>query len=176
MKQQTLLDSPYVIGAGIGLLDALSFVISKRGLGVTSAFENVAALLERRVAPDLTHINRYMQKREDAPKLDWEAFLVLGLAAGSYLTSRAVPQTQQKGLAPAWKRRFGDDSRTRLVSSFVGGALMMMGARMAKGCTTGHAITGTMQGSASSWIFTPLMFATSVLAARGIYGKEGAVR
>jgi hypothetical protein len=176
MKQQNWADSPYVIGAGIGLLDALSFAVSKRGLGVTSPFENAAAWMERRLAPDITHINQYMQKRDDLPKLDWEAFLVLGLAVGSYLTSRAVPKTRQLGLAPAWKKRFGEDSRTRLLSSLAGGALMMMGARMAKGCTTGHAITGTMQGAASSWIFTPLMFASSVLAARGIYGKGGAAR
>jgi hypothetical protein len=174
MNQQSSTPSPYLIGAGIGLLDALSFATSKHGLGVTSVFENVAALMERRLAPDVTHINQYMQKREDVPKIDWEAFLVLGMAVGSYLTSRASGKTREQGFAPAWNNRFGANPKSRMVVSFLGGALMMMGARMAKGCTSGHAITGTMQGAVSSWVFTPLMFTTSVLAARGIYGRKGA--
>lgn len=170
MKQNSQ-PSPYLIGAGIGLLDAASFALSKRGLGVTTAFENVAALIERRVAPDITQINRYLQKREDLPKIDWEACLVLGLAVGSYLTARASGESREQGLASPWTRRFGSAPQTRWVGSFLGGALMMIGARMAKGCTSGHAITGTMQGAASSWVFTPLMFGSSILAARGIYGK-----
>jgi len=162
--------SPYLIGAGIGLLDAASIALSKRGLGVTSAFEDTAALIERHMAPDITHINQYLQKREDKPKIDWETFLVLGLAVGSYITARASGETRQQSFASPWTKRFGSAPKTRWVGSFLGGALMMIGARMAKGCTSGHAITGTMQGAASSWVFTPLMFGSSILAARGIYG------
>lgn len=175
MRQQAMTRSPYLIGAGIGLLDALSLATAKRGLGVTSAFENAAALMEKRLAPDITHINQYLQKREGLPKLDWEVFLVLGIAVGSYLTARAAGETREQGLAPAWKSRFGSNKRTRWMGAFLGGALMMMGGRMAKGCTSGHGITGTMQGAVSSWIFSALMAVSAVGAARRIYGKGGAL-
>ena len=42
----------------------------------------------------------------------------------------------------------------------------MYGARMAGGCTSGHALSGTAQGAASSWVFTPLMFLVGSLVAR----------
>ena len=47
-----------------------------------------------------------------------------------------------------------------------GGALLMFGARMADGCTSGHGLSGTAQGAASSWLFTPLMFGVGSLLAR----------
>jgi hypothetical protein len=37
---------------------------------------------------------------------------------------------------------------------------------MADGCTSGHALSGTAQGAASSWLFTPLMFGVGSLLAR----------
>jgi hypothetical protein len=43
---------------------------------------------------------------------------------------------------------------------------------MAKGCTSGHALTGTAQLALSSWVFSPIMFATAAAVARAIYGKE----
>lgn len=171
MRYSSITRSPYLIGAGLGVLEALSFVTSKHGLGVTSAFENLAAMVERRVAPELTNINQYMQKREGVPKMDWEMFLVLGMAVGSYLTAKASGERSSQRLSPIWTKRFGADPKTRYKAAFLGGALMMAGARLAKGCTSGHAITGTAQLALSSWVFTPLMFATSVLTARGLYGK-----
>lgn len=161
--------SPYLIGAGLGGLEALSFLTAERGLGVTSAFENLAAVTERKLAPDVTHINSYLQKRDETPKLDWEAFLVLGIAAGSYLASRLSGERPTDHLSPIWTERFGSSRTQRYFASFLGGALMMVGARMAKGCTSGHAITGTMQLALSSWVFSPLMFASAALTARGLY-------
>jgi uncharacterized membrane protein YedE/YeeE len=42
----------------------------------------------------------------------------------------------------------------------------MFGARMADGCTSGHALSGTAQGAGSSWLFTPLFFVVGSLFAR----------
>jgi uncharacterized membrane protein YedE/YeeE len=61
--------------------------------------------------------------------------------------------------------------RKRMSAAFLGGALMMFGARMAKGCTSGHALTGNMQLALSSIAFTPLMFASAILAGKALYPK-----
>jgi hypothetical protein len=174
----TMLDdvsrSPYAIGAGLGLLNAFAFASAGRGLGITTPFEAAAALVERRLAPDATHINEYLKQRDELPKLGWEAFLVLGVFAGSYLAATAAGE-RSGGARPipvAWRRRFGPSRRKRLASAFAGGALMMFGARMAKGCTSGHSLTGTAQLAVSSWVFTPLMFASAALTARALYAKE----
>lgn len=169
---QELSRSPYAIGAGIGLLNTLAFATVGRGLGITSAFEDVVALAERRVAPDATQINSYLQQREEKPKLGWEAFLVLGVLAGSALAANAASERGRRSLPALRRRREDSHPARRLGEAFAGGALMMFGARMAKGCTSGHAITGNSQLAASSAVFTPIMFASAVLAARSLYGEE----
>lgn len=163
--------SPYVIGAGLGLVELFAFATAKRGLGVTTAFESAAALSGRRLAPDALHINAYVQHREEAPKVDWETWLVPGVVLGSYLTARAAGEQTSNAVPRSWAKRFGSSPTKRLAAAFVGGAVMMFGARMAKGCTSGHGITGTSQLALSSWTFTPLMFAVAGAVSRALQRK-----
>jgi hypothetical protein len=163
--------SPYVVGAGIGLLETFAFATAKRGLGITTAVENAAALAGRRIAPDAMNINAYVKEREETPKIDWESLLVTGVLAGSYLAARAAGERPGDALPRIWTRRFGKSRLARDAAAFIGGAVMMFGARMAKGCTSGHALTGTMQLALSSWVFSPIMFASALAVARAIYGK-----
>jgi uncharacterized membrane protein YedE/YeeE len=164
--------SPYLIGGALGLLDTFAFATANRGLGVTTPFESTAALAGRRVAPDAMSVNAYIAKREETPKIDWESMLVVGVLAGSYLAARATSERTTSAVPIAWARRFGPSRWKRYAAAFAGGAVMMFGARMAKGCTSGHAITGTAQLALSSWLFSPLMFATAAVVARALYGKE----
>ncbi len=46
--------------------------------------------------------------------------------------------------------------KTRWLMAFIGGTIMGYGARMARGCTSGQALTGGATLSAGSWV---LMFA-----------------
>jgi uncharacterized membrane protein YedE/YeeE len=164
--------SPYAAGAGIGLLNILAFATAGRGLGITSAFEDGVALAEQRVAPDLTQVNAYLQQREETPKMGWETFLVLGVLAGSALAANAADERSHRTIPPAWQRQFGHSAGARLAAAFAGGAMMMFGARMAKGCTSGHAITGNSQLAASSMLFTPIMFASAAAVAHALFGKD----
>jgi uncharacterized protein len=165
--------SPYLIGAGLGLLNTLAFATAKRGLGVTSAFESAAALAGRRLAPDLMHVNEYVQRRDEVPKVDWESWLVIGVLAGSLLAARAGAERTSGALPRRWVRRFGSRPAKRHGAALLGGAAMMFGARMAQGCTSGHMLTGIAQLALSSWVFTPLMLASAALTARALHGKDG---
>lgn len=165
--------SPYVVGGALGLLNTLAFATAKRGLGVTTAFESAAALAGRRFAPDAMRVNAYVAKREETPKVDWESLVVVGMLAGSFLAARGASEQTSRTIPSLWARRFGPSPWKRYASAFAGGAVMMFGARMAKGCTSGHALTGTAQLALSSWVFSPMMFATAALAARALHGKEG---
>lgn len=164
--------SPYVIGGALGMLNTFAFATASRGLGVTTAFEDAAALTARRVAPDAMRVNAYIAEREGTPKIDWESLLVVGVLAGSYLASRGAPARAARAIPVTWARRFGKSRTKRYAAAFAGGALLMFGARMAKGCTSGHGITGTAQLALSSWVFSPLAFGVAAVAARLLYGKE----
>ena len=164
--------SPYLIGGGLGLLNTFAFATASRGLGVTTAFESTAALAARRVAPDAMNVNAYIAKRDETPKIDWEWMLVVGLVAGSYVASSLTGERTTRALPRTWARRFGGNRLLRYAVAAAGGAIMMFGARMAKGCTSGHGLTGTAQLAVSSWVFSPIMFATAAATARALYGKD----
>ena len=46
--------------------------------------------------------------------------------------------------------------------SFIGGFILLYGARMADGCTSGHMMSGMMQGSVSGYVFAAAVFATAI--------------
>ena len=168
--------SPYAAGAGIGVLSWLAFATAKKPIGVTTSFESTAAAIEQRVAPRLSHVNAYLAKREEVPKIDWEWMLTAGIAVGSYLAARGEGATRGDRVPLLWRRRFGASRARRYAGAFAGGALMMFGARMAKGCTSGHGISGTMQLAGSSWLFSAVMGATAVTVARAVFGGARATR
>lgn len=163
--------APYAAGLGIGALDCLSLATARRPIGVTSAFESSAAALGQELLPDASGVNVYLAKREETPSLDWEWMLDAGVVLGSYLSARANHNFGRADTVPRlWKRRFGPSPTRRYAGAFVGGALLMFGARMAKGCTSGHAISGNMQLAASSFLFTLVMGATAVGVTRALFG------
>ena len=154
--------SPYLIGAGIGLLNVCAFAAFRKGIGVSGAYESAAALAARRVAPDAARVNDYVEARKEPPKVDWESWLLLGTMLGGMAAAR----TSGRGdAAPVAGRTDVRPKRSPLASA-AGGAMLMYGARMADGCTSGHALSGTAQGAGSSWLFTPLMFGVGSLLAR----------
>ena len=161
--------SPYLIGAAIGLLNICAFAAFRKGIGISGAYENSAALAARRLAPDATHVNDYVKARKEPPKFNWESWLVLGTILGGMAAARL-----SRGSADAsWvDEQFGAQPKRSPLASAAGGALLMFGARMADGCTSGHALSGTAQGAGSSWLFTPLMFGVGSLLARRARGAR----
>lgn len=160
---------PYAVGAGIGLLEIVSMATVKRPLGVSSAFEKLAAGATEVVSPETA--KRYREAGGDEAELGWETALVGGVLLGS-LASAVLSGAREQ--PPVWSpRRSTSSGLGRAASAVLGGASMMFGARMAKGCTSGHGISGTMQLAASSWAFTAVMFASGAATALSLFGRKG---
>lgn len=160
--------SPYLIGAAIGLLNICAFTAFRKGIGVSGAYESSAALAARRLAPDAAHVNDYVTARKDPPKFNWESWLVLGTIFGGMAAARTLG-----GNDASWVDDCpGAEPKRSPLASAAGGAMLMFGARMADGCTSGHALSGTAQGAGSSWLFTPLMFGVGSLLARRARGAR----
>ena len=167
--------SPYVVGAGIGVLSWIAFASADHPIGITTAFENTAALLGQTAVPSATE-HQYFHEAEQSPAIDWEWMLVLGVFFGSYVSSKLSRDRTSEAVPPLWTWRFGGSRTKRFLWAFLGGALMMFGARVAKGCTSGHAISGTLQLAVSSWIFAAVIFVATVATAFALYGREGSHR
>lgn len=163
--------SPYAVGLGIGVLSWFAFATADHPLGITTAFEHSAALLEQVVAPSLTEGNEYFAK--ESPKISWEWMLVVGVFFGALLSSMLSGDREKIVVPKIWQQRFGSSVPLRLPAALLGGALMMFGARLAHGCTSGHGISGSLQLAASSWVFSILFFGTGIATALLLYGRKG---
>lgn len=165
--------SPYLVGAGIGILSWLSFATADKPLGITTAFENSAALLGLALTAGDADDHAFYRESEHKIKIDWEWMLVLGVFIGAFISSRLSGDRGHPTVPPLWRWRFGGSIGLRLLAAFAGAALMMFGARLADGCTSGHGISGALQFALSSWIFVVVLFLSGIVFALLIYGREG---
>ena len=72
-----------------------------------------------------------------------------------------------------WAEKFGPSHAKRYASSFVGGMLLLFGARLAGGCTSGHMISGISQLALSSFLFGMATFGAAILMAKFLYRNRG---
>lgn len=166
--------SPYATGVLIGVLSWFAFATADRGIGITTAFEYTAALIDRQIFSGAAMNNSYYSAPDKSPKIDWEWMLVAGVFIGAFL-SAAMSGTRTADKVPAlWSARFGPSVGKRYAAAFTGGAVMMFGARIAQGCTSGHGITGALQLAVSSWLFVFVLFGTAIAVAFLLYGRKGA--
>ncbi len=154
--------SPYIAGVLLGLTLLVSFYVAGRGLGASGAFSLAAGVGVNAVAPgyagSLSYFSRYLDQPQ--PLLDWGLFLIVGvflgaLAGALYFGNFKV--TFDKGASMS--------VRTRLFTALGGGMLIGFAARLARGCTSGVALTGGSQLALAGWVFVIAMFASGFLFA-----------
>ncbi len=162
--------SPYLVGVLIGVLSWIAFATADKPLGITTAFEYTAAIGLQAAAPAVEATNGYFSDPDKSPKIDWEWMLVLGVFIGSFLSSRlSGDRPVDGGVPPAWASRFGASRGRRYFAAFFGAAVMIFGARLAQGCTSGHGISGALQLAVSSWIFIAVFVTAAVATAAMLY-------
>jgi hypothetical protein len=156
--------SPYLAGALIGLLQVPAFLLLGTALGASSSYVTVSASLAAIVDPAITAID-YAARHLSGAKNWWQVALVVGIALGALVSSR-LSRTRRSAPSPIWARAIGT-TRTlpRFLMAFAGGFLMLGGARIADGCTSGHGISGMAQLAVGSTIAVAAMFAGGILTA-----------
>lgn len=160
--------NPYVVGALIGVLSMFTFYTANKPLGVSTAFSRTAGMIEKVFAPEYVARNLYFQKK--TPKIDWQWMLVVGIFIGAFLSAKLSGDYEKTVVPGLWQERFGKSKTKRLIWSFLGGAILLFGARLAGGCTSGHGISGTLQLALSGWLFFVVLFISGIITAKLIYG------
>jgi uncharacterized membrane protein YedE/YeeE len=150
--------NPYVAGIGLGLVLLAAYVIMGRGLGASGAFSAAVAWVVDLVAPSHARGNpfylEYLESGTGHPLKDWLVFEVFGVLVGGFLSGALagrIKRTVEKGPRIS--------TRSRLTLAFVGGMLMGVGAKLARGCTSGQALSGGAVLGVGSWAFMIMVFA-----------------
>ena len=149
--------NPYLAGVGLGLVLLAAFVIMGRGLGASGAFSSTVSRLVNLVAPAHAQANEYMRDYlgdgSTHPLKAWLVFEVVGVAAGALLSGLLAGRARlvvEKGPRVS--------TAIRLLCAFAGGMLMAFGAHLARGCTSGQALTGGALLNVGSWAFMLMVF------------------
>ena len=161
--------SPWVVGAGIGVLSWFSFASVDKPIGITTAFEYTAALATRSAAPTAAASNPYFTTPDKDPKIDWEWMLVVGVFVGAFASSKLSGDRPAAVVPRLWAERFGSRAGRRFIGALLGGALLMIGARLAGGCTSGHGIFGLANFERPSLVTTLSFMVGGVLTTNLIY-------
>lgn len=162
--------TPYLVGAGIGLLSCVVFAVVNTPLGISTPISSSASLCAAPVlGSDAVAQNAYWKKFP--LKWDYHTLFLLGTFLGALVSVLAGRSFRLRSVPATWQARFGTSPAPRLAVAFAGGVIIMYGARMAGGCTSGHGISGSLQLALSSWIFFLTLFAfgiaTAILLFRG---------
>lgn len=153
---------PYLAGAGLGLVLLAALVITGRGLGASGAFASAAAGLTHAALPEQAEASPYFARYLGGagPWRDWLLFELAGVALGGALSAWLAGRLRgEVERGPHLARR------ARLLFAFAGGALMGVGAALARGCTSGLALTGGALLGVGAWGFMLAAFAGAYLAA-----------
>ena len=153
--------SPYAAGIVIGLLQIPAFLLIHTALGASSSFVTGAAVIGGVFDPAINAIP-YFKSHIDGAKDWWQLALVIGIAIGAFISVRMAGNVRP-AMSAVWGQVMGVRSLAlRLPLAFVGGFVLLFGARIASGCTSGHALSGVSQLAVSSLIATAAMFAAGV--------------
>jgi hypothetical protein len=167
--------SPYVAGVLLGIVGILAVWASSSLLGASGAFENLAGLIGKAVAPDL--FNNLYFNFIMPPGITYGVMMLVGLFFGGMIGA-ATSGTLKWGKKDAansdvqWKRIFGPQTWKRWAIAFVGAIILEYAAGIAGGCTSGLAISGGMLLAPAAFLFIAGMFASGILTTLLIYRKE----
>lgn len=136
--------SPIAGGLLIGLAQAASLLLTSGPLGVSTVYEQTSRYFLRALG------------NERVGKLSWPPnaiIFALGVVAGStaLVKQGSLPDVSARGLQiPTWQ-------------AFVGGFVMAFGARLGRGCTSGHGLSGLSAMSFSSLVAVIGMFGAGIV-------------
>ena len=152
-----------VSGLGFALLNVLVFhhQISNRVIGASSTYPYLGDLLTGQQSSD------YFATISGSGK--WESWFLLGALLAGFLMAVIQKRFSFTLIHANWKQYKNNNKTSRLIWAFVGGFLLLIGARFAGGCTSGHVISGGMQLAASSLMFAVFVFAGLLITGRLFY-------
>lgn len=149
--------NPYYAGILLGLVLFLAFFITGNGLGASGGLNRLLVVVEDAIAPG--HVDNIpylidMAGGDKNPLDSWVVFLTIGTVLGGAFSGWRNGRLKFETIkGPRISRE------TRWVMAFVGGSFMGYGARLARGCTSGQALSGGAVLSVGSWLFMFAVFA-----------------
>lgn len=169
-------------GLILGFVFYLAILLVKP-VGVSTQFSVLSGIIHSSISPNVivedpsresgyASTNAYYDKSEGKlaknikQPINYDFVFVLGIPIGAYITYKLNRKKQPSimsniGKVPSLPEQKQGFMR-RYAPNFIGGFLILFGARMADGCTSGHMMSGMMQGSVSGYLFAGAVFLVAI--------------
>jgi uncharacterized membrane protein YedE/YeeE len=159
----------WAAGILLGFVQILAIGLVKP-LDVSPQFVVADAEALERVAPEYAE-NHPLINNEEYKKSGYEWWFNIGLVLGAFIAALHLRIWKVRATTVWWRRNHDAPVVLRLIAGFCGGALILFGAGLARGCTAGHLVSGWAQLSLSAVPFTITMFGFGMLVAYLVYPK-----
>ena len=151
----------WLAGILLGLVQVLAVAVHKP-LGVSTQFVVADANIVSHVVPAYAEGNPEVKRRQS---IGYGWWLVVGMVVGAAGAALATRRWKIRKTTVWWQTNRGRSTATRLVACLVGGFLILLGSRLAHGCTSGQFASGWAQLSLSAVPFTVTLFGFGMLTA-----------
>jgi len=161
--------NPYVAGSLTGVVIILSAGIAKQYFGASTCFVRAAGFIEQIFSAEHVGSSEYFNLI--APYVDWQVMMVLGILIGAFISSITDGNFRIKAVPDMWAERFGPSPLKRGMFAFIGGIILMFGARLAGGCPSGYGLGALVQLAVSGLIVVGCFFAGGIVFTNIIYRR-----
>jgi uncharacterized membrane protein YedE/YeeE len=148
--------NPYLAGVVLGLVLLAAFIVAGNGLGATALPKRTLALIGNEVAPAWTArsavLGGYVANGA-SPLRNWLVVEVVGVILGGFIGALTAGR-----LATKVEKGPNISVRGRLTYALAGGVIMGFAAALARGCTSGQALSGGATLATGSWVFMLMVF------------------
>jgi uncharacterized membrane protein YedE/YeeE len=152
-----------IAGVLLGILNTIVFAHfgSDRPIGASTSFPYISDWLT-----GLTQNDYFIKIQKSG---HWELIFLTGAFLAGLIGSLTKKSFKIKLVHQNWEKYRGTSKTQRAVWAFIGGFILIFGARMAGGCTSGHIISGGMQLAMSSLLFAVVVFASLLSTGKLFY-------
>ena len=162
MKKKSYLN-PYLAGCILGTALLAAMYFSGRGLGASGGIKYAVVSAVKKINPthadSLLYYRQYFENEKN-PLRSWLVFEVLGLLLGGFISGAISGRLKFK-----IERSPQISSKRRLLFAFLGGVFFVYGAQLARGCTSGAALSGMAVLSTAGFVTMVAIFGSAYLFA-----------
>jgi len=145
--------NPYLAGLCLGLVLLASFAVLGVGLGASAGLARLGACVTMCVARSHTLASEYFGAWGEHPMRYYLVYMFVGVFVGGLFSALLAQR-----IKPSLERAKGFPAGLRIVFALVGGIFVGFASRLASGCTSGQALSGTAQLMTGSFLFLICIF------------------
>ena len=155
--------NPYLAGTMLGIVLLTAMFLAGRGLGASGGMKYcvVAAVgaVDRQHANNSIYYSKYFEEGKK-PLKNWLTLEIFGVVAGGFLSGAF-----SKRLKFRIEKSPKITNTRRLIFAFLGGVFFVYGAQLARGCTSGAALSGMAVLSVAGFVTKIAIFGSAYMFA-----------